>query len=723
MEDPYKYFKIEASEIMINLTKSLLGLDKKPDDQNLIKEIFRYAHTLKGASKVVRLPQISKLAHKMEDLLSTFRDQRKIASHDDITLLLDASTVMNNMVEAVKKGKPDNIVDCEAILKKLEKRDNILLNKEKEETPNQENPSLNECSENVSITSVDNIQENSSTSSDSSSISETIRISLDSMTKLTNLSNEILINNLRLKNLSENLWRFTRHLRKDIFLKNSNKQNLNEDYYKKLEQVVNEIEQGVNRDSFYSAEMNDIIMNTRLIAVINYAYYFEKAIRDLCVETGQKVDFMMQGSDLLLDRSVLEHIKEPIYHILRNGVIHGIESITERIDKGKNPSGYVVLKFKKIDEFIHISCMDDGRGLNPKKIKELSLKKKLIDQKTCDEISDENALYLILKSGFSSASNLTELAGRGVGMDIVKSKIVELGGNLNIDSKVDQYTKFTITLPLIMNIFDVFLISVSGHKLLLPVNKVVTTQILKENEIFFETGKRIILYNDSPISILNLSDILGLDTEKNIRNKKLKVIILKDNLGMVGLVVDDLLGKKTVLLRKLEGSLKNINFVNFAAILENGDPAFVLDISDIFEKIKGLKESLPFEEAPERPSPSILVVDDSLTTRSLIKGILEGEGYKVQLAQSAEDALALIEKMRFDLILTDVEMPGINGFELSHKIRQGKSHKDTPIVILTSLPSDSDKRRGISVGANAYIVKGSFEQQSFLETIESFVYI
>ncbi|MBF0103353.1 MAG: response regulator, partial [Desulfobacterales bacterium] len=731
MNDKYKYFKIEATEIIENLTKGLLELEKRSEDPGLIQDMFRYAHTLKGAANVVKLAEISKIAHKMEDRLVLVRDKKQPVTSEMITLLLDGASVIQEMIEAVKQGKSDDSVDATGILERLQVTPSNDLpipdKKPIESTPSapkvssQESiPILAPAIEPKKFEILQAEKEDKKKSSKPASMSlqhETVRISHTDMDKLTNLSNEILINHLRLKNNVESLRRFSRNKISERWQWRFIKESISSDYIDSMlddfEKLVNDLEVGLDRAYFFSNEMNDIIMNTRLIAVETYLYFYKKAIRDLSLETNRQVEFTIEGDDLLLDRSILDQIREPLYHILRNSIIHGIESPTERIQHQKPSAGKLLLRFEKIDDQVNIVCEDDGRGLDPEKLKTIAIEKKLIDPVSASKLTVKEAQELILQSGFSSAERITELAGRGVGMDVVQASVSNMGGTLSIQSQKGVLTRFTITVPMLMNMIDTFMVDVLKHNVLIPLRDVLETCIIQKTDIVHETGKPMFIFNGNPIPIVPLCDILGIGHLEEW-SKKLRIIILKHKFDSMALIVNEFCGKKTILLKNLDNLLKCIPMIKSATILENGDPAFVLNIASLFERMKGLPihiSSAVFESQKQFVG-SILVVDDSLTTRTNLYEILNGDGYQVELAKSGEEALEILDSTSFDLILTDVEMPGINGFQLAEKIRNRPETKDTPIVILTSLASDIDKRKGIQVGANAYIVKGSFDPSS-----------
>jgi two-component system chemotaxis sensor kinase CheA len=269
-----------------------------------------------------------------------------------------------------------------------------------------------------------------------------------------------------------------------------------------------------------------------------------------------------------------------------------------------------------------------------------------------------------------------------------------------------------------VNVVDAFLVEVGGHKLLLPMQHIVETRLVKEAQIKTEAGRGTLRFYDQAVLLVNLEEAMKLGTPS--RNPVFPVLFIRSHEETLALQVDAILGRRKILLKPLPDPLQTLAFISGVTIAENGMPAFVVSVADIFARLKHRAvQSLSQGEA-SLPA-SVLVIDDSLTTRTLINGILLDEGYRVSLAQSAEDAATMIEEQNFDLIITDVEMPGEDGFALTERIRSHPKHSETPVMIMSSRGSDADIRQGIAVGASAYIVKGQFEQKVFIETLESLI--
>jgi len=715
MEDELKYFKIEAEEIFENMTKDLLSLEKAPDNFELINNLFRYAHTLKGAASVFNLRATSALFHLMEDMLSINRKTKSIYS-DDITLLLEAVSISENILDALKQGKSENTIDTSNIFQKLNahvknqdnKKENPIIEISTHFSPKDHVSSEHKEKNAAPLKSEDIHQTTKHTSCTVNPKSDSVNVRIEShdIDRLTNLSNELLINNARMKDILSEIKRSTSHeISKGTIIENE----------------IEKLENSMERGHIFLKEISDIIMTARLISIGNRKFFFEKIVRDLSIKINKSVNFKLTGEDMLIDRDLFEKLREPIYHILRNSLIHGIESNTQRKQKKKNEVGAIMLVFEKKGDFLHIQCIDDGRGLDPEKIRKTAKEKNLYNHAIIDEMTDQEALSLIFAPGFSTAENITEYAGRGVGMDIIKNTITNLGGFIQLESQIDQSTNISITLPGSVNLIDTFMVRVSNHNLLFPLKNVAETRMVSYEEISYEAGSQVIMFHDLPVPLLHLSHLLQIESQK-VEESKFNVIIIKDQQNFAALIIDEFFGKKESIVKPLEGALNNIKHLRSSTILENGRPAFVINVVHIFEQIR----SIPRKEFSTKPSiqkqpANILVVDDSLTTRTLITNILHEKGYHVKYAKSGFEAIELILINSFQLIVTDIEMPEMDGFELSKRIRSTDTYANVPIIILSSLSDDAIKRKGIAVGANAYIVKNNFDKQHFLNTVESLI--
>ena len=770
-KDLYKYFLIESDELIENLSRDILEFEKKQDDPDLLNRLFRYAHTLKGAAHVVGLLNITKLAHSIEDLFSGARDQGVLLTTEKISLILDTVDLIRLIIEAIKEGRPDDSIDSTAILKRFSENEsgNVTTAADNLTVPNRINEqsetapaSMQTGTEKAESDTKNNKKNSNQKETPESDLiyepqsspagptnTETIRASISDVDDLMDMASELITGAIRLEELHSCLKNATRkcgrittdYLKlKDFINRQSHPKNKDENFSLKYNALLKKIDletlhiQLLKHTSSLDTTIEElkqisdsayrIIHKTRSIKVSEVSHYFKGIVRSLSVKLDKKLRLVITGDEIKLDRNLIEELKEPVNQIIRNAAVHGIEDERERLQKEKNAEGLIRIDFKKAGNSVHVICEDDGQGINLGKVKEIAVKKGIIDEKKARELSRKDSLCLIFATGFTSGKLITEFAGRGVGLDIVKDRIESLRGTVECDSEEDKFTRFSIKLPLSLNMIDAFLIETSGRKYLIPLNMIEKTGYLSYDELEYSTGQSIIKLNEMPVTLLWLTEALNLGPRRN-EGRSIPFVLLKYGHKTAAIAVDELSGVRKIILKNLGEQLKDINFFTGGAILSNGMPALVLNVANLFEysaNNAGRSDTFTTDsETEDHPIPHILAVDDSLTTRVLISGVLESEGYNVTLAASGEEALEIMDNNNYNLFILDVEMPGINGFELASRIRKNPEHKETPIVILSSLSKDEHRRKGIEVGAQAYIVKGRFDQGIFLETVKRLV--
>ena len=412
--------------------------------------------------------------------------------------------------------------------------------------------------------------------------------------------------------------------------------------------------------------------------------------------------------------------------MLTNAVDHGIELPEERIARGKPAKGTICLSARHEGNNVVIEIRDDGSGMDPKKIIATALRRGVIDKDEAETLSDEEALYLTLRQGFSTSEIVTDISGRGVGMDVVKMNIEKVKGNLILKSEVGAYTEVELTLPLTLAVIDALMISCSGEQYAIPLSYVQETLKIRSSDIATVAGKEVLSVRNVTVPLFSLAQILGLEEQgAQISGGKLAAVILKQRGQVIACTIDKSHGTSEIVVKSLGGQLKKVRHTFGATVMGDGNPALILDVPDIFATAEGvssggLRNSLQ-ESQTFVSRGNILVVDDSITTRTMEKSILVANGYEVTIAVSAEDALEKIGTANFDLVISDVEMPGLNGFELTARLRSIDEYRNTPVIIVSSLSKDEHKRKAIEAGAQAYIVKGAFEQGTLLDTVESLI--
>ena len=451
---------------------------------------------------------------------------------------------------------------------------------------------------------------------------------------------------------------------------------------------------------------------------------FPIMVREIARESGKKVQFELQGTHIEIDRRILERMKDPLLHLIRNAIDHGIEPPEERKLAGKSEKALLRLSGRQNEgKTVEMVLCDDGRGIDADAVKKRAVERGLLTAPEADELSRDEAVSLIFKSGVSTAPLVTEISGRGLGMAIVSERIEILGGTLSIESKPGEGTVFHMRLPATLATFRGVMVECGRQVFVIPSTHVRKVIRVYNDEIKTAENRRIIAYRDRATSLADLSSALKIPgTKRNEDADFFPAVVVCAADTIMALRVDQVLGEEEILVKDLGKQLKRVPFVSAATILGSGKPALILNAKDLLQSRPG-EDFAPFQtdaqETVERPK--VLLVEDSITSRMLLKNMLESAGFDVFAAVDGGKAFAMLPEVLPDIVVSDVEMPEMDGFELTRKIRQSPDFESLPVVLVTTLSSQKDRETGIEAGANAYVVKSEFDQQNLLETIRLWV--
>lgn len=454
---------------------------------------------------------------------------------------------------------------------------------------------------------------------------------------------------------------------------------------------------------------------------------FPKVVRDLARDRGKEVELVMDGAETEIDRRILEEMKDPLLHLIRNAVDHGIEKPAERLNQNKRVPGTVTLAItRKSGSEVEILIADDGRGIDAQKVRAAALKAGIISQEEVEKFSEQETLSLIFRSGISTSPIITDISGRGLGLAIVQEKVERLGGTLSLESRMNAGTTFQIILPLTLATFRGILVRTGEHLFILPTINVMHVMRVNDEEIKTVENKETIHLHHELVSLVRLGDVLGLPPRNASSDfpHPAHVVVLGAGEMRVAFQVAEVLEEQEVLVKSLGPQLSRVRNIAGATILGSGKVVPILNVSDLVKSaLKATASPAKTSVAAEKTTArkSILLAENSITARTLLKNILESAGYDVKTAVDGAEALTELKNGNYDLLVSDVEMPRMNGFDLTAKIRADKRLAELPVVLVTSLDSRADRERGIDAGANAYIVKSSFDQSNLLETIRRMI--
>lgn len=517
------------------------------------------------------------------------------------------------------------------------------------------------------------------------------------------------------------------------YLQNSSGDKYMETFVKQIISVFSEIAQNLSHtiydlNSLYRAskednmkmrliidEMESMVKNIRVLPISTVFNSFTRMVRDIATEKGKDVDFEIEGNDTCADKKIIEEIKTPLIHILRNAIDHGIETKEERINVGKSPIGKILLSAKQCDNMVVIDVMDDGQGFNLQKIKERAVSRGFLTQEEVSSMTDDAIMNIIFWPGFTTGDSITSISGRGIGLDVVKTKISQLNGKVSIISEFGKGSCVHIEIPVTLTTLRVFLVEISKQIFAIPI-QVITTFILKnQDEIMTNNETRSVLYNNEIVPIHYLSNILGLSITE--RTGKETILIVESDGQKMGLVVDKLLGDQDILQKKLSAPLYKVKNISGVTNLATGELCLVLNMQDIikhdFSKISSdmsSKNLLSYENHYTR----ILVVDDSMTTRAMLKNILSNIGYGVDTVNDVTEALVKLKLNHYDLIITDLSMEKINGYEFIEHLNNDVMYKDIPIWVVSS---DKEFHNDGRYKVEGFLCKNDFNQERFIQLI------
>ncbi|MBC8100643.1 MAG: response regulator, partial [Armatimonadetes bacterium] len=500
---------------------------------------------------------------------------------------------------------------------------------------------------------------------------------------------------------------------------------LNQRYLTESSRRLTVLAQTMTQDTLHltalSDQLQDDISAMRLVPFETIASGFQRAIRDLARELGKQVQFELNGATVEIDKTVLETLKDPMMHLLRNAVDHGIGTPSERDLAGKPAVGQIRIGVEQRGGEIVITVSDDGRGIDLQRVRRAIVRQKLLSEPEAQALNDEEAQFYIFHPGLSTTERVTAVSGRGIGMDVVRDRVEGLRGRISIRSLPGEGTSITLHVPVSLTRIRCILLQVGEQVLALPAAAVRRMQTLPRDAIFTAEGQALLMMDGQAVPCVTLGALLAIPSSVYVEDTAQIVLVQAAN-RLIAFEVDALLNDQELVLKPLGRELAGARYISGAALTATGEVVMVLNANDLVRGATGT--ALPRRAAPTVVTPiqqtlRVLVVDDSITTRTLEKNILETAGFETSVAIDGLEAWALLHEREFDVLISDVEMPRMNGLELTSLLRQDAKLRDMPVILLTSLAKPEQREAGLRAGADAYLVKSQFDQGELLRTIQS----
>jgi len=745
-------FKTESKEHLNAITEGLIELEKSPPENRmgLIETIFREVHSLKGAARTVNLKDIESLCQSMENVFASLKRKEIATSPPLLNELHHAADHAGKLISVEEEPDISEKVKIKEIIQNLESA-------VKGEVPRIVSPPP-AAEEKQAAPETNNLQTPPLAEEKPRKVetmppsAETVRISKAKLDSLLLQVEEMLSvklaagqRALELQGIDVSFaawkkeWAKARpEARKLVMTEDPHGcvspklvefLDMNEAFIKSLENrliLLTKNAEYENRQ--YGGMVDSLLDDMKKVLMLPFSSLsgiFLKLVRDLSYEQGKETELVIRGEEIEIDRRILEEMKDPLIHLLRNCIDHGIEKPDERQKKHKKSRGTLKLNLgAKEGGKIEIMLSDDGAGIDASKIKSAAVKRGVISQEEAGKMGEQDAFSLIFVSGVSTSPIITEVSGRGLGLAIVREKVEKLNGVVSFETQVDRGTAFRIVIPLTLSTFRGLLVQVNESLFVLPATNVERALRINKEEIRTVENRETISLNGQVISLVRLADVLELPEKTKSFPEIVEIVVLGSVEKRIAFMVDDVLQEQEVLVKSLGRQLLRIRNVAGATVLGNGRIAPILNVHDLMKsavKVTGSPVKAPPEKEANARRNSLLVVEDSITSRTLLKNILETAGYDVLTAVDGVDAFTALKTREFDLVVSDVDMPRLNGFDLTVKIRADKKLSQMPVVLVTALESREYKERGIEVGANAYIVKSSFDQSNLLEVIQRLI--
>lgn len=699
-------FVEEAKDHLGRLATGLSELEQGRADAEHINSLFRSAHTLKGSAKMLKLEPIAQVAHSLEDLLSALRDARMMANPSIVALLYQGvDSLSDHIAQLIKNGQvePLSAADLQLCQQLSAVAEGHVLSGDQRVEPR--------------ATPTVATGNRADTAQPELTASNTVRVKLDKLEELIKLMGELVSSHAGMRELAMTSRRLELQLQ----------QQLPGDLPLAMQAFSRDMRDIVLAQENLMQELHDKTLQMRMLPLAIVLDPAARLVRDMARTLGKQVECRVSGSEIELDRQMIDQLADPIIHLLRNALDHGIETPEVRLEKGKSLQGHLHISARQDAGWVVLEVRDDGAGISLAAIRDKALKKGVVSHQQLADMSDQQITELIFEPGFSTSAMITEYSGRGVGMDVVKSLIVgDLQGVISLQTRQDEGTCMTMRLPLSLAMMRVLLIRAGQQVLGFTAQYVTELLRVASSALINVADRNAVIIRNEFVPVIQLVDLLNLPQENALKKAQsrqrsdLLLLVIRVHTEKLALVVDELLDERDLVIKQLPEHLRANPLISGMVTTGHNELVSLIHVPyvlDIARKARQPAQSRT-QEAQDKPTKRILVVDDSLNTREIERDVLEAWGYHVTLAEHGQEGLDKALAEDFDAVLTDVEMPVMDGFTLTARLREHERYRDRPIIIITSREKESDRRRGIEVGADAYIVKGNFDQNSLVDTLK-----
>jgi two-component system sensor histidine kinase and response regulator WspE len=724
-------FRLEAESQVQVLTSGLLALERDHAAGDQLEACMRAAHSLKGAARIVDLPVAVRVAHAMEDCFVAAQEGRLALSRASIDVLLGATDLIGRIAgvgdQRLAPGAATNASDdeVETCLARLAR---VLEGGGQEYAQPSPDPRL-QAAPPAAVAAPDNPE-------------RVLRVTAEHLNRLLGLTAESLVDARWIASFSTSLGRLKRMHNECADLLDGLHQAIppaarnehSEAAFSRVRRAVLEchhflserlvdLEMFDSRTLSRSHRMHDEAVACRMRPFADGVQQFPRVVRDLAHSLGKQARLEIAGGSTQVDRDILTTLEAPLGHLLRNAIDHGIESADERRARGKPVEGTIRLEARHSAGRLQVIVEDDGAGVDVQKLRATVIERNLITREAAERLSEAELLEFLFLPGFSTKGTVTDISGRGVGLDVVRDMVKRLRGTVRISSQAGQGTRFLLQLPVTLSVVRTLLADVGGEPYAFPLGSILRTLKIPKEAIELLEGRQHFEFDGQRIGLLPASQVLGVGDPAPM-GETLAVIVLGDHNGTYGVVVDRFLGERELVVQPLDSQLGKVKDIAAGALMEDGSPVLIVDPEDLLRSMDRLvsagrpdRVGSSAQAGQERTRKRVLIVDDSLTVRELERKLLGNHGYDVEVAVDGMDGWNAVRAGHFDLVVTDIDMPRMDGIELVSMISRDPALKSVPVVIVSYKDREQDRRRGLEAGAAYYLTKGSFHDETLVQVV------
>ncbi len=766
-------FLTEVDTHVETLNEGLLILENRPQAKEQLEALMRSAHSIKGGARVVGLHSLVGLAHHMEDCFVAAQKNQLHLDSAKIDLLLQGCDLLNRSAEAARAQDGLALALLQAQMNVLEQQlqslatsraaavveqprvpqpeapapttaaalpvkttpppppEDVIYTRPRPEPPAHETPKNTQVIELAALNSQTPV-------SDKDRI---VRVSAGKIERLMGLTGEVTVSARWLPPFSSSLLKLKRaHMEISSLLERlQDKLKQSEADTLLIKELLKIREKNKNAANYLADRLTQLEVFTSTLSTHSDRLYREmigvrmrpfadgvkglpRLVRDLARQLNKKVQFEILGKNTEVDQDILEKLDAPLNHLLRNALDHGIETPAERLAAGKPETGQLRLEAVHRSGMLMISLCDDGRGIDLAQLRDKVRRKGLVSEELIEQLSEAELLEFLFLPGFSTSTQVTEISGRGVGLDVVHSMVHEVGGLVRAESQLNKGLSFHLELPLTLSVIRTFLVDIAGEPYAFPLARLDRCLLLSPNDIQVIEERQYFRFSGNNIALVNIHDVLELDSSPPVK-EDISLVVVSDRFNAYGLVVDKFLGEYDLVVRPLDARLGKVPDINAVAVMLDGSPVLIFDVEDLVHSIdkllgsRRLRKITRPQDAQKPLRKRILVADDSITIREMERKLLEHQGYQVEVAVDGVDAWNALRGGDYDLLVSDIDMPRMDGISLIARLREHETFKHLPVVVVSYKDSEEHRLQGMNAGANYYLTKSSFEDDSFVQAV------